>query len=198
MSEKRPETGPMQFGDDWPGVFIRGDDANYYGFQLDMMLTDHENRDGDPIRMLNLRALARLLQSCDVRSEAQVQMAQLIGTSTAPSQPEEERRPTHGQPGRDTMTTDDLKRIAEACGIAIDEDGFYLGTTKDFAPHLDPAQAIECLDRVFGNRWRYDAMDQCVSVRRDGPGQQRMLWDSYSSGPTFPTAAMSAILEVLK
>lgn len=20
----RPETGPMQFGDDWPGVFIRG------------------------------------------------------------------------------------------------------------------------------------------------------------------------------
>jgi len=23
----RPETGPMQFGDDWPGVFIRGDNA---------------------------------------------------------------------------------------------------------------------------------------------------------------------------
>lgn len=23
----RPETGPMQFGDDWPGVFIRGDGA---------------------------------------------------------------------------------------------------------------------------------------------------------------------------
>ena len=23
----RPETGPMQFGDDWPGVFMRGDNA---------------------------------------------------------------------------------------------------------------------------------------------------------------------------
>jgi hypothetical protein len=23
----RAETGPMQFGEDWPGVFIRGDDA---------------------------------------------------------------------------------------------------------------------------------------------------------------------------
>jgi hypothetical protein len=26
----RPGTGPMQFGDDWPGVFIRGDDAIGY------------------------------------------------------------------------------------------------------------------------------------------------------------------------
>lgn len=24
---KRPETGPMRFGDDWPGIFIRGDQA---------------------------------------------------------------------------------------------------------------------------------------------------------------------------
>ena len=27
MSE-RAETGILQFGDDWPGVFIRGDDAH--------------------------------------------------------------------------------------------------------------------------------------------------------------------------
>lgn len=25
--ERRAETAPLQFGDDWPGVFIRGDDA---------------------------------------------------------------------------------------------------------------------------------------------------------------------------
>jgi hypothetical protein len=25
----RPETGPLVFGIDWPGVFIRGDDARY-------------------------------------------------------------------------------------------------------------------------------------------------------------------------
>lgn len=28
--DPRPETGPMQFGDDWPGVFIRGDNAFHY------------------------------------------------------------------------------------------------------------------------------------------------------------------------
>lgn len=26
----RPETGPIQFGDDWHGVFIRGDNAMHY------------------------------------------------------------------------------------------------------------------------------------------------------------------------
>lgn len=29
-ADVRVETGPVQFGDDWPGVFIRGDDA--FGF----------------------------------------------------------------------------------------------------------------------------------------------------------------------
>ena len=27
MRDNRPETGAMQFGSDWPGAFIRGDDA---------------------------------------------------------------------------------------------------------------------------------------------------------------------------
>lgn len=26
----RAETGPMKFGDDWPGIFIRGDNAFFY------------------------------------------------------------------------------------------------------------------------------------------------------------------------
>lgn len=30
----RPETGPMQFGDDWPGIFIRGDNALFFARQL--------------------------------------------------------------------------------------------------------------------------------------------------------------------
>jgi len=33
----RPETGPMQFGDDWPGVFVRGDDAKYFNMTLDLL-----------------------------------------------------------------------------------------------------------------------------------------------------------------
>lgn len=31
----RPETGPMQFGEDWPGVFIRGD--NSLGFAMSLI-----------------------------------------------------------------------------------------------------------------------------------------------------------------
>ncbi|MFI5296913.1 MAG: hypothetical protein ACHREM_02350 [Polyangiales bacterium] len=34
----RPETGPMKFGDDWTGVFIRGDDAFHFARQLETVL----------------------------------------------------------------------------------------------------------------------------------------------------------------
>jgi hypothetical protein len=37
---KRPETGPMQFGDDWPGLFIRGDDAMARASILRLVLSD--------------------------------------------------------------------------------------------------------------------------------------------------------------
>jgi len=35
-----PETGAMQFGDDWPGFFIRGDNAIHFGMQLQRVLKD--------------------------------------------------------------------------------------------------------------------------------------------------------------
>lgn len=34
----RPETGVMQFGDDWPGVFIRGDHAFYFAISLKQVI----------------------------------------------------------------------------------------------------------------------------------------------------------------
>lgn len=33
--EKRVETGAVRFGDDWPGLFIRGDDAMYLAMCID-------------------------------------------------------------------------------------------------------------------------------------------------------------------
>ncbi len=36
--DKRVETGPVQFGEDWPGVFIRGDNAAYYAQALKHLL----------------------------------------------------------------------------------------------------------------------------------------------------------------
>lgn len=35
---KRVETGPLQFGEDWPGVFFRGDDALAYALALERAL----------------------------------------------------------------------------------------------------------------------------------------------------------------
>lgn len=34
MNEERIETGVVQFGDDWPGVFIRGDNAIHFRQEL--------------------------------------------------------------------------------------------------------------------------------------------------------------------
>ena len=34
MSDERPETGGMKFGDDWRGVFIRGDNAIHFYLTL--------------------------------------------------------------------------------------------------------------------------------------------------------------------
>lgn len=38
--ETRVESGPIQFGSDWPGVFFRGDSAMHYSMILGLLL-DH-------------------------------------------------------------------------------------------------------------------------------------------------------------
>lgn len=66
--DERIETGPVQFNDDWPGVFIRGDNAMFYGMALKSLLSMLKN-DNDMERMLTispLYGLAELLASCNV------------------------------------------------------------------------------------------------------------------------------------
>jgi hypothetical protein len=44
----RVETGAVQFGDDWPGLFVRGDNAKSLSFwirRLGELLADHPNTD---------------------------------------------------------------------------------------------------------------------------------------------------------
>lgn len=38
FDSQRPETGPMRFGEDWPGTFIRGDESFHYRLQLEAAL----------------------------------------------------------------------------------------------------------------------------------------------------------------
>lgn len=59
MTSRRPQTGPMLFGDDWPGLFIRGDNAAVYVFALQHVL---KNRS---IHWAHAETLADLLQELE-------------------------------------------------------------------------------------------------------------------------------------
>ena len=60
------ETGPLQFNDDWPGVFIRGDNAIYYATQISQVIQNMECESGKRIAMFLLNGLCELLQTSRV------------------------------------------------------------------------------------------------------------------------------------
>ncbi len=63
---KRPETGAMQFGDDWCGVFIRGDNAYYYATALNKMLQVLTVDQKEYVLLVNtVKDMIELLKSCN-------------------------------------------------------------------------------------------------------------------------------------
>lgn len=75
---RRAETGPLRFGDDWPGVFIRGDNAAHYAHALDVVLAYLDKQpvgDGElsPIMVEVVRGLQSDLLSCDIAKRPAVQ-----------------------------------------------------------------------------------------------------------------------------
>jgi hypothetical protein len=85
---QRPETGPMEFPGDWPGIFIRGDNAFMFTMAIDVVLNDMDamidergersTRRFDIIQMNILRGLGKLLAGCDTRTNPTTQKVQLI------------------------------------------------------------------------------------------------------------------------
>ncbi|MFA6049953.1 MAG: hypothetical protein WC761_02030 [Candidatus Paceibacterota bacterium] len=66
--QTRPETGPMQFGNDWPGVFIRGDNAGYYAMQLNSVLDKLSKDTGyNVFELATLKALAETLEASTIQ-----------------------------------------------------------------------------------------------------------------------------------
>ena len=64
---ERVETGPLQIGDDWPGVFMRGDYAGPMAMYLHAVLDDiRAGRAPNIINMACLEGLELTLQSCRV------------------------------------------------------------------------------------------------------------------------------------
>lgn len=64
-SNQRVETGAVQFGDDWPGVFIRGDNAAGFALSLDHAAEALREK-GFYVEEAGVNGLARLLTSCRV------------------------------------------------------------------------------------------------------------------------------------
>lgn len=59
----RPETGPMQFGEDWPGIFIRGDNALADANMLQEVV---KHLGDDWIARNIITSMITLLRSCSV------------------------------------------------------------------------------------------------------------------------------------
>lgn len=61
--DERVETGPTRFGDDWAGIFIRGDNAFYYAYCLSGLLSG----EADVFQRAAVEDLLKLLQGCNER-----------------------------------------------------------------------------------------------------------------------------------
>jgi hypothetical protein len=75
--EQRVRTGKLQFENDWPGVFIRGDDALSYAAAIRGLLAAGEPRDLSDDEMnkwhichSSLLELEALLKSCRVKGKS--------------------------------------------------------------------------------------------------------------------------------
>lgn len=63
----RVETGPVQFGDDWPGTFIRGDNAAWYAMTIKMILERHGEQMDAIMERWPLESLMKDLSSSNLR-----------------------------------------------------------------------------------------------------------------------------------
>lgn len=66
-SGERPESGPMQFGNDWPGVFIRGDHALFFAATLDGVIASTVFKTVMDAEVM--KGLRDTLMSCHVPAE---------------------------------------------------------------------------------------------------------------------------------
>lgn len=62
VEKDRVETGPIQFGDDWPGTFIRGDHSAHFAMHLELILKG----ESDVISRMVVEGLLDTLKSCDL------------------------------------------------------------------------------------------------------------------------------------
>lgn len=73
----RIETGSLQFGTDWPGTFIRGDESFHYRIQLETLVAGTEETAENMIALSAAKSLIQLLASSEVGKGTPVQLKPL-------------------------------------------------------------------------------------------------------------------------
>lgn len=84
----RLETGVIQEGDDWPGVFIRGDNAFADAMALREVLTAVNPSMCNPISLHMVEGLLALLESSNVANKPEPQKVYLVGKDDDDGRPE--------------------------------------------------------------------------------------------------------------
>lgn len=72
MPAQRVETGALEINGDWPGVFVRGDNAFMYQIYLRQAIEElkkHQTETSDIFQIHALEELADLLASCIVHPQ---------------------------------------------------------------------------------------------------------------------------------
>ncbi len=77
----RIETGVTAADGDWPGIFIRGDNAIAYSMQLRAVLRRIEGDKATPLPS-QVRSLMSLLESCHHGLKPKVQRIELVDTES--------------------------------------------------------------------------------------------------------------------
>jgi len=66
---ERVETGPVQFNEDWPGFFLRGDATLYYAMCLENVLNAVETGESpDAVYLVSLQNLLRSMRGSRISS----------------------------------------------------------------------------------------------------------------------------------
>lgn len=74
--EPRIESGSIVFGSDWPGLFVRGDDAFHYAMHLEHLLDVLDQDEASVLSVHVIRGLLHDLKSTSIEN-TQVQRQQL-------------------------------------------------------------------------------------------------------------------------
>ena len=74
MEQQRAETGVMQFDNDWPGVFIRGDNAAMYAMALRSVLEELPEVTKDAYAHMMVKGLLGMLEGSNVRNNPDPQL----------------------------------------------------------------------------------------------------------------------------